>query len=112
VGERLGRVEQLLETLVTKISAYEQEENTQKVALTPDSMGNDVLTPFSSNGGSAMQDKSPFLSLFDNTVVSLTLAVRILQADNYRFVETINPTPPPLSKNPLEVGLHRVDLLR
>ena len=82
VGERLGRLEQLLETLVTKISAYEQEENIQKVALTPDSMGNDVLTPFSPNGGSAIQDKSPFLSLFDNTVVGLTLAVRVLQADN------------------------------
>jgi hypothetical protein len=74
LGERLGRVEQLLETLVAKITAYEQEENTQKVALTPDSLGNDVLTPFSSNGGSAIQDKSPFLSLFDNTVVGLAIS--------------------------------------
>jgi hypothetical protein len=42
----LGRVEKLLETLVAKISAYEEDEKSQKI-LTPESIGgNDVLTDF------------------------------------------------------------------
>ena len=69
VGERLGRVEQLLEKLVAKITAYEEEENAQKIQ-TPESMGNDVLTPYSSNANSNMKDSVPILSLFDNDVVS------------------------------------------
>jgi hypothetical protein len=67
VGERLGRVELLLETLVAKISAYEEEEKSQKI-LTPESVGNDVLSPFSTT---AVAETSPYLSLFDNTVVRI-----------------------------------------
>jgi hypothetical protein len=71
VGERLGRVERLLETLVEKISAYEEEENSQKI-MTPESMSNDILTPSMTNiSGVSVQDSAPFLSLFDNSVVSI-----------------------------------------
>lgn len=56
-------MERLLETLVSKISAYEEEEKSQRV-LTPESMGgNDVLSP-------SAAEASPYFSLFDNTVVS------------------------------------------
>jgi len=71
IGERLGRVEHLLETLVSKISAYEEEEQAQKI-LTPESSNNDILTPFPPNASSNMNslaDNAPFLSLFDNSVV-------------------------------------------
>ncbi len=71
VGERLGRVEQLLEKLVAKISAYEDEQKSQQ-AMTPDSIGNDVLTPFAVNvEATSHQDGTQFLPLFDNTAVSL-----------------------------------------
>lgn len=67
VGERLGRVEALLETLVAKISAYEDEEESQKI-MTPESIGNDVLTPFGSNASSA-SDGTPIITIFDSPVV-------------------------------------------
>jgi hypothetical protein len=64
-------VERLLETLVEKISAYEEEENSQKI-MTPESMSNDILTPSMTNiSGASVQDNAPFLSLFDNSVVSI-----------------------------------------
>jgi hypothetical protein len=68
VGERLGRVEQLLETLVAKISAYED-----KGIMTPESTGtDDVLTPYPSSvlSDAQIQETAPFLSLFNNTAVS------------------------------------------
>ncbi len=70
VGERLGRVEQLLETLVAKITAYEQEDEAQKM-MTPESIGSDVLTPFTSAGSAQpyTTDNAPFLSIFDSPVV-------------------------------------------
>lgn len=70
VGERLGRVERLLETLVAKISSYEEEETAQNNILTPESM---VLSPHDSHPSAevhAVADNSPYLSLFDNGVVS------------------------------------------
>ena len=71
VGERLGRVELLLEKLVSKVSQYEEEEEAAKIA-TPESMGtNDVLTPYSATGLTNPIDNAPLLSLFDNDVVSL-----------------------------------------
>lgn len=71
VGERLGRVEQLLENLVAKISSFEDEQKSQQV-MTPDSIGNDVLTPFTVNVEAAShQEGAPFVSLYDNTAVSL-----------------------------------------
>ncbi|KAH9217426.1 hypothetical protein DL95DRAFT_105932, partial [Leptodontidium sp. 2 PMI_412] len=67
VGERLGRVERLLETLVAKGSAYE-EETLQDNILTQESM---VLSPHPAGEVHASTDSSPYLSLFDNTVVSV-----------------------------------------
>ena len=64
-GERLGRVELLLQKLLDKVAAYE----TVTPPATPESMGNDVLTPYSSNGLNA-NENHPVLSLFDNVVVS------------------------------------------
>jgi hypothetical protein len=71
VGERLGRVERLLETLVAKVESYEEDENVQKI-MTPESVGNDVLTPYTTNASvnPNVADNSPFISLFDNSVVS------------------------------------------
>jgi hypothetical protein len=70
VGERLGRVERLLETLVSKIESFEEEENVHKI-MTPESVGNDVLTPFTTNASANpnVADNAPFLSLFENSVV-------------------------------------------
>jgi hypothetical protein len=69
IGERLGRVELLLEKLVSKISQYEEEENAAKIA-TPESMGNsDVLSPYTSNTANP-NDTAPILSLFDNEMAS------------------------------------------
>jgi hypothetical protein len=70
VGERLGRVERLLETLVSKIESFEEEENVHKI-MTPESVGNDVLTPFTTNASANpnVADNAPFLSLFENSIV-------------------------------------------
>jgi hypothetical protein len=77
MGERLGRVERLLETLVAKISEYETEDKVQKDILTPESISNDDLTTFNSNtsGVSVSQDTTPFMSLFDNHLVSLSCLI-------------------------------------
>ena len=49
VGERLGRVELLLEQLVSKMSRYEEEERATQIQ-TPESMGsNDIFTPFTAS---------------------------------------------------------------
>ena len=72
IGERLGRVEMLLETLVNKITAYEADEKADKEMMTPQSMLNgDVLTPHPSNAPNSTQEATPYMSLFDNPVVSL-----------------------------------------
>jgi hypothetical protein len=91
VGERLGRVELLLEKLVSKITQYEEEENAAKIA-TPESMGsNDVLTPYISHGASNPND-APILSLFDNEVVSHHVSSAVLPVDHLRLdAGTINP---------------------
>lgn len=60
-------MERLLETLVAKGSAYE-EETLQDNILTQESM---VLSPHPAGEVHASTDSSPYLSLFDNTVVSV-----------------------------------------
>ena len=79
VGERLGRVELLLEKLVAKISSFEEEENSHKIA-TPESMGsNDVLEPYARNiAVTNLRDSVPILSLFDSEVVSHNCHSRVL----------------------------------
>ena len=75
VGERLGRVERLLETLVSKIESYEEEENVHKI-MTPESVINDVLTPYSKDASANpnVSDNAPFLSIFDNSAVSIAVS--------------------------------------
>lgn len=77
VGERLGRVERLLETLVAKIESFEEDENVHKI-MTPESVANDVLTPYTTNASANpnVADNAPFLSLFENSVVSTQLPHR------------------------------------
>lgn len=73
MGERLGRVELLLERLLEKVDQYEGE----KISLpTPESTTNDVLTPYLGSGSTGF-DSAPILSLFDNVVVSV-LGLRCL----------------------------------
>ncbi|CAG8953300.1 hypothetical protein HYFRA_00003507 [Hymenoscyphus fraxineus] len=68
VGERLGRVEHLLESLLAKISAFEDDQQAQKQMLTPDSMpSSDILAP--SNPLSSLQQNTPLMTLFDNPVL-------------------------------------------
>ncbi|KAG0652817.1 Sordarin hypoxysordarin biosynthesis cluster S [Hyphodiscus hymeniophilus] len=68
IGERLGRVEFLLEKLVAKISQYDEEEKAAKTLHTPESLGSgDVLTPYTSN--TSVNENAPILSLFDNPVI-------------------------------------------
>ncbi|KAG9235121.1 hypothetical protein BJ875DRAFT_459841 [Amylocarpus encephaloides] len=70
VGERLGRVESLLETLLAKISAYEDDEKAQTDILTPESIpANDILTPHDAQIPLGVQDATPFMSLFDHPVL-------------------------------------------
>ncbi|TAQ90897.1 hypothetical protein B7494_g799 [Chlorociboria aeruginascens] len=67
VGERLGRVELLLEKLVSKMNQYEEEENAQKIR-TPESMD----TTYSTAGISDLNEnvpQGPILTLFDNAVI-------------------------------------------
>jgi hypothetical protein len=82
VGERLGRVERLLETLVAKIDSYEEEENVNKI-MTPESVGNDVLTPYTTNASANpnVSDNAPLLSLFENSVVCIQVPVVIQAKD-------------------------------
>ena len=82
VGERLGRVERLLETLVAKIDSFEEEENVNKI-MTPESVGNDVLTPYTTNASANpnVSDNAPLLSLFENSVVCIQVPVVIQAKD-------------------------------
>ena len=60
VGERLGRVEVLLEKIVAKMSRYEEDEQSTQIQ-TPESMGSiDIMTPFTAT----------ITGLFDNDIVS------------------------------------------
>lgn len=61
-------MERLLETLVSKISAYEEEENAHKI-LTPESIGNDVLGGETTVDIRPVTEASPYIGLFSNTVV-------------------------------------------
>lgn len=66
---RLGRVEQLLETLVAKISSFEEEEK----MMTPESLATDDILTAETNSityNPTMHETAPFLALFDNTAVS------------------------------------------
>lgn len=65
VGERLGRVEQLLETLVAKISAFEEEEK----ILTPESLSTDLLSPNDGLNNATLRMAAPLMSLLDNTTL-------------------------------------------
>lgn len=72
IGERLGRIELVLEKLMTKMEQYEEEDNATKIH-TPESMGTgDLLTPFANNTSNRYESATtvPILSLFDNPVVS------------------------------------------
>lgn len=70
MGERLGRVERLLETLVAKVTQYEEEDKVQQDILTPESMGTEDLTPYTA-ASSGVSQETPFMSLFDNSVVGV-----------------------------------------
>lgn len=60
-------MEALLETLLAKVSAYEEEEEAQKM-MTPESIGNDVLTPFATSGSDATSN-TPIITLFDSPIL-------------------------------------------
>jgi len=63
VGERLGRVELLLEKIVSKMSRYEEEDQCAQIQ-TPESIGsNDVFTPFTAS----------VTGLFDNNEIVSTV---------------------------------------
>jgi hypothetical protein len=73
-------MEQLLETLVAKVSSLEGDEK----IMTPESLGTDeIFPPESTNSTSShnIRETAPLLALFDNTAVSalpfciLTVAV-------------------------------------
>ncbi|KAA8564820.1 hypothetical protein EYC84_010591 [Monilinia fructicola] len=71
IGERLGRIELVLEKLMTKMEQYEEEDNATKIH-TPESMGTgDLLTPFANNTSNRYESATtvPILSLFDNPVL-------------------------------------------
>jgi len=64
IGERLGRVELLLEKLVKKISLFEEEENTNKIA-TPESMGSNDIAPYATFEITNSNDNTPILPSYD-----------------------------------------------
>ncbi|KAM3074304.1 hypothetical protein ACMFMF_006320 [Clarireedia jacksonii] len=71
VGERLGRLEVMLEKVLSKMEAYEEEDNAQKIH-TPESMGSgDVLTSSSSKTSNPYGNTpiAPIISLFDNPIL-------------------------------------------
>ncbi|RAL61369.1 hypothetical protein DID88_009503 [Monilinia fructigena] len=71
IGERLGRIELILDKLMTKMEQYEEEDNATKIH-TPESMGTgDLLTPFANNTSNRYESATtvPILSLFDNPVL-------------------------------------------
>ncbi|QSZ33007.1 hypothetical protein DSL72_002592 [Monilinia vaccinii-corymbosi] len=71
IGERLGRIELMLDKLMTKMEQYEEEDDATKIH-TPESMGTgDVLAPFANTTSSGYESNTvvPILSLFDNPVL-------------------------------------------
>ncbi|KAJ8062282.1 hypothetical protein OCU04_008829 [Sclerotinia nivalis] len=71
IGERLGRIELILDRLMAKMDHYEEQENATKIH-TPESMGTgDVLTPFPNTTSTGYDSATtvPILSLFDNSVL-------------------------------------------
>jgi hypothetical protein len=64
----------MLEKVLNKMEAYEEEDNAQKIH-TPESMGSgDVLTSSSLSKTSNFYDNAsvaPIISLFDNPIVSV-----------------------------------------
>lgn len=72
IGERLGRIELVLDKLMSKMEQYEEQDNATKIH-TPESMGTgDVLAPFTNTTSNGYDSATavPILSLFDNPVVS------------------------------------------
>ncbi|RDW81980.1 hypothetical protein BP6252_03092 [Coleophoma cylindrospora] len=89
LGERLGRVEMLLEKLLEKVNQYESE----KGALpTPESTANDVLTPYSGSGPTGF-DSAPIMSLFDNVVIGRRDTAKV------HSPQQPLPTPPTVAQN-------------
>ncbi|KAI9643814.1 hypothetical protein NHQ30_007165 [Ciborinia camelliae] len=71
IGERLGRIELILDKLMAKMEQYEEEDNATKIH-TPESLGTgDVLTPFANTTSNGYESATavPILSLFDNPVL-------------------------------------------
>ncbi|ESZ92628.1 hypothetical protein SBOR_7000 [Sclerotinia borealis F-4128] len=71
IGERLGRIELVLEKLMAKMEQYEEDDNATKIH-TPESMGTgDVLTPFTTTTSNGYESATtvPILALFDNPVL-------------------------------------------
>lgn len=72
LGERLGRIEHVLDKLMSKMEQYEEQDNATKIH-TPESMGTgDVLATFANTVSNGYDSATtvPILSLFDNPVVS------------------------------------------
>lgn len=77
LGERLGRVETLLERLVEKEEGIAgPTQDAHQLSDTPESAVG-FLTPYSSNGPNVQN--APVLSLFNNEVVCLNLSVHARQ---------------------------------
>ncbi|KAM0131448.1 hypothetical protein ACHAO1_007359 [Botrytis cinerea] len=71
IGERLGRIELVLDKLMSKMEQYEEQDNATKIH-TPESMGTgDVLAPFTNTASNGYDSATavPILSLFDNPVL-------------------------------------------
>ncbi|KAM0148066.1 hypothetical protein ACHAPG_010231 [Botrytis cinerea] len=71
IGERLGRIELVLDKLMSKMDQYEEQDNATKIH-TPESMGTgDVLAPFTNTTSNGYDSATavPILSLFDNPVL-------------------------------------------
>lgn len=107
ISGRLSRVEQLLETLVSKVSSFEEEEK----IMTPESIGTDDILPPDSTTSSYnhnIQETAPLLALFDNTAVSTSpplFFLRYISSDSYQlgrreFDSSQAPTPTSQSITP------------
>ncbi|TGO37704.1 hypothetical protein BHYA_0091g00380 [Botrytis hyacinthi] len=71
LGERLGRIEHVLDRLMSKMEQYEEQDNATKIH-TPESMGTgDVLATFANTVSNGYDSATtvPILSLFDNPVI-------------------------------------------
>lgn len=69
IGERLGRVELLLEKLVHRISQHEEEDNATMIA-TPESMGCNDIVPHSTTIG-VTNDEDRIIAVCGSEAVSL-----------------------------------------